>query len=69
MRKIILGHKVKTLVGWSGVPIGTFGTIVDIDQDGSITVEWDGLGTQLGETFKPLRDGFRMEELGFLEFI
>ena len=56
-----------TLCDFAGVPAGTKGTVVD-KADDMLTIEWDNLGTQMGNQYKPLRDGFAGNEMKYLAF-
>jgi len=82
MMEYVLGTPVKTLVAFSGVPLGTTGYIVE-DYGSGITIAWDlpdhpypkdippeEIAKMWAVNYKcPLRDGFDKEsELHFLEF-
>jgi hypothetical protein len=77
----IIGQRVKTLRGFSGVPEGTEG-VIDEDYGSGVTVAWDLPDRPLPEGYKqwngkpavapgqPLRDGFDKEtELKYLEAV
>lgn len=60
-------ERCMTLCDFAGVPAGTKGTIVE-NAENMLTVEWDNLGTQMGNQYKPLRDGFAANEIKYLAF-
>jgi len=63
-----VGDKVKNLVEFVSVPVGTIGTVVE-DYGSGFTIEWDFDYKQL-KLLRPLRDGFNKEaELDLLEKI
>lgn len=75
-----LGTRVRTLVDFSGVPMGTEG-VIDEDYGTGVMVAWDRPGNPLpvgykrynwdeGVVFMILRDGFdKLRDLRFLELV
>ena len=62
----LLGKKIRSLADFSGIPAGTTGTVVAIDEvytEGfDVVIEWD-LGDRLyGAQTKQLRDWFTRDE-------
>lgn len=66
-----LGKRIRSLVEFSGVPVGTTGTVVAFDEiypEGfDVVIEWDLADRLYGAQTKPLRDWFTRGEFeGFL---
>lgn len=62
-----VGRRVRSLVAFSGVPLGTEG-VIDEDYGSGVTVTWDLPNRPLSAGWPPLRDRFDKEhELLLLE--
>ena len=82
-KKPQVGDRVRTNRGFLGVPKGSEG-VIDEDYGSGVTVAWDLPARPLPEGWifdldnpttwatnpeNPLRDGFSVEELGFLDLV
>lgn len=82
-RKPRVGERVRSLRAFMGVPKGTIG-VCDEDYGSGVTIAWDLTGRPLPRDWKfdlndpgtwainpenPLRDGFEIGELAFLELV
>lgn len=61
-----VGDNVMVLADFSGVPAGTRGEIVEVN-NGGVMVQWTPRNQW--EEARPLRDGFTRDELKYLAFV
>ncbi len=67
---VLVGKRIRTRIGWSGVPVGTTGTVVRADNtytEGgrfALVIRWD-----LPTRIKPLEDWFDAIEFQHLEVL
>ena len=62
----LLGKRIRSLADFSGIPAGTTGTVVAMDEvyteDFDVVIEWDFGGSLHGAQTKALRDWFTPDE-------
>jgi hypothetical protein len=78
MKQFNKGDRIKVLREFANVPIGSLGTVIELYEPyelewkgkmQSILIAWDAIGTDFGNDFKSLTDGFSPDEFKYLEKI